>query len=151
MLIPLSLIVTAVLVVAYIIGSELCLPGARIALRTGKLQLWKTACRLVVLGEWAMIGIGLSFLLLAGHIWHLFSGGWVVRSAGLLAVVILAGVTVWEFAWRSRRNFARVMSISLDLALPRNGARRELYASRRRLLESGSPAEQEQVLHRLFS
>ena len=47
MLIPLSLIATTLLVIAYIVGSEMCLPSARYALRTGNLQLWKSTCYLV--------------------------------------------------------------------------------------------------------
>jgi uncharacterized protein YacL len=150
MLIQLSLIVTALLVVGYIVGSEMCLPGARHALRTGNLQLWKTACFLVTLGEWAMIFIVLSFLLLAEHIWHLFTGAWHIRLAGLLLAGILAGVTVWELVWRTRRNYARVMSSALDLVLPAHGVQRDIYLSRRWLLESGSAAEQEHVLQHLF-
>ena len=150
MLIQLSLIVTALLVVGYIVGSEMCLPGARHALRTENLQLWKTACFLVTLGEWAMIFIVLSFLLLAEHIWHVFAGAWHIRLAGLLLAGILAGVTFWELVWRTRRNYARVMSSALDLVLPAHGLQREIYLSRRRLLESGSPAEQEHVLQHLF-
>jgi len=150
MLIQLSLIVTALLVIAYIVGSEMCLPSARYALRTGNLQLWKTACFLVALGEWAMIVIVLSFLLLAEHLWHLFSGASHVRLAGLLVAGILAGVTLWELVWRTQRNHASVMSDALDLVLPANGVQREIYLSQRRLLESGSPAEQEQVLQHLF-
>jgi hypothetical protein len=150
MLIQLSLIVTALLVVGYIVGSEMCLPGARHALRTGNLQLWKTACFLVTLGEWAMIFIVLSFLLLAEHLWHLFTGAWHIRLAGLLLAGILAGVTVWELVWRTRRNYARVMSSALDLVLPAHGVQRDIYLSRRCLLESGSAAEQEHVLQHLF-
>ena len=150
MLIQLSLIATALLVIAYIVGSEMCLPSTRYALHTGNLQLWKTACFLVTLGEWAMIVIVLSFLLLAEHIWHLFTGASHVRLAGLLVAGILAGVTVWELVWRTQRNYARVMSGALDLVLPANGVQREIYLSRRRLLESGSPVEQERVLQHLF-
>jgi uncharacterized protein YacL len=150
MLIQLSLIVTALLVVGYIVGSEMCLPGARHALRTENLQLWKTACFLVTLGEWAMIFIVLSFLLLAEHLWHLFTGAWHIRLAGLLLAGILAGVTVWELVWRTRRNYARVMSSALDLVLPAHGVQRDIYLSRRWLLESGSAAEQEHVLQHLF-
>jgi hypothetical protein len=43
-----------------------------------------------------------------------------------------------------------VLSSALDLVLPANGVQREIYASRRRLLESGSPDEQEHVLQHLF-
>jgi hypothetical protein len=150
MLIHLSLITAALLVVAYIVGSEICLPSARIAARTGSLQLWKTACYLVALGEWAMIAIGLSFLLLADHLWHLFAGPWPVKLTGLLAAGILAGVTLLELVWRMQRNYARIMSSSLDLVLPLTGAQRMLYAKLHRQLETGSLAEQEQVLHHLF-
>jgi len=150
MLIQLSLITAAVLVIAYIVGSEICLPGARIALRTGSLQLWKTACHLVALGEWAMIAIGLSSLLLADHIWHLFTGPWPVKLAGLLVAGILAGVSLLELVWRMQRNYARIMSSSLDLVLPATGVQRRLYASLYLQLESGSLAEQEQVLRHLF-
>ena len=149
MLIQLSLIITALLVIAYIVGSEMCLPGARYALRTGNLQLWKTACFLVALGEWAMIVIVLSFLLLAEHIWHLFTAASHVRLAGLLVAGVLAGVTLWELVWRTQRNYARVMSDALDLVLPANGVQREIYLNRRRLLESRSPPEQEHMLHQL--
>ena len=124
MLIQFSLIVTALFVIAYIVGSEMCLPSARYALRTGNLQLWKTACFLVAMGEWAMIVIVLSFLILAEHLWHLFTGGSHVRLAGLLLAGILAGVTIWELAWRTQRNYSRVMSSALDLVLPANGVQR---------------------------
>ena len=150
MLIQISLVATALLVVAYIVGSELCLPSARSALRTGRLRLWKTVCLLVTLDEWAMIVIGLSSLLLAEHIWHLFTGEWTGRLAGLLVAGILAGATVWQLAWRTQRNYVRAMSSSLDLVLPAIGARRVIYASRRQLLESGSPAEQGRVLRHLL-
>jgi hypothetical protein len=149
-LIQLSLVATALLVVAYIVGSELCLPSARNALRTGRLRLWKVACLLVALGEWAMIVIGLTSLLLAEHIWQLDTGTWPGRFLGLMAIGILAGATVWQFAWRTQRNYVRAMSISLDLVLPENGVQRKIYANRRRQLESGSAAEQGQVLHHLF-
>jgi hypothetical protein len=148
--IHLSLIATALLVVAYIVGSELCLPSARHALRTGRLQLWRFACLLVALGEWAMIVIGLTSLLLAEHIWHLFTGAWPGRLVGLLVAGILAGAAVWQLAWRTQRNHIRAMSNSLDLVLPANGAQRVIFASRRGLLESGSPSEQEHVLRDLF-
>jgi hypothetical protein len=151
MLIHLSLITAALLVVAFIIGSEICLPSARIALRTGSLQLWKTACHLVALGEWAMIAIGLSFLLLTDHIWHLFNGPWPVKLTGLLVAALLAGVTLLELTWRTRRNYARIMSSSINLVLPASGVQRLLYKKLHRQLETGSLAEQEQVLRHLFS
>jgi hypothetical protein len=150
MLIPVSLIGAVLLVLAYIVGSELCLPSTRIALRTGKLQLWKTACFLVALGEWAMLVIGLCLLLLVEHIWHLLNGTWPGRLAVLSAAGILVGMTIWELAWRTQRNIARVLSRSLDLVLPANGVQREIYLSQHRMIEYGSPAEQEQVLRRLF-
>ncbi len=150
MLIQLSLIATALLVIAYIVGSEMCLPSARYALRTRNLLLWKSACFLVALGEWAMIVIVLSFLLLAEHIWYLFTAAWHIRLAGLLVACIHAGVTVWELVWRTQSNYVRVMSSALDLVLPTNGVQREIYLSRRRLLESGSLADQDHVLQHRF-
>ncbi|MGB7932624.1 MAG: hypothetical protein WCH04_10455 [Gammaproteobacteria bacterium] len=150
MLIQLSLVATALLVVAYIVGSELCLPSARYALHTGRLRSWKVACLLVALGEWAMIVIGLTSLLLAEHLWQPVTGAWPGRLVGLMAAGILAGATVWQLAGRMRRNYVRAMSNSLDLVLPVNGVQRQIYANRHRQLESGSPAEQGQVLQQLF-
>lgn len=105
------------------------------------MEVWIIACFLVALGEWAIIVIGASFLLLAVHLWQLFTGAWIFRLAGLFAAGILAGGVVWELAGRARRNIARVMSNSLDLVLPPNGAQRELYTRQR---------EQEQVLRQLL-
>jgi hypothetical protein len=150
MLIPLALVTAAVLVIAYIAGSELCLPAARHAVHTGDLDVWLTACILVALGEWAIIVIGAGFLLLAGHLWQLFTGTWIFRLAGLFAAGILAGGVVWELAGRTRRNIARVMSSSLDLVLPPNGAQRELYTRQRERLETGLRTEQKRVLRQLL-
>jgi hypothetical protein len=150
MLIALTLIATALLVIAYVAGSELCLPGARLALRTGNMRFWKSTCLLVALGEWAMIVIGLGFLLIAEHLWHVFNGGWPERLAGLLAAGMLLGATVWELAVRTQSNIARTMSRSLDMVLPANGVQREIYASEHRLLESGSRAEREQALRHIL-
>jgi len=151
MLIPLTLVTSAVLVIAYIVGSELCLPAARHAVRTGNMDMWKSACFLVALGEWAIIVIGAGFLLLAEHLWRLFTGEWIFRSVGLFAACILAGGAVWELSGRTRRNIARVMSSSLDRVLPASGAQRELYARERGRLETGTPTEQARVLRQLLS
>jgi len=150
MLIPVALVATALLVIAYIVGSELCLPCARQAVRTGDVALWITACRLVALGEWAMIGTGACVLMLAGQLWQPLAESWPFRLAGLLAAGILAGLVVWELAGRTRRNTARVMSRSLDLVLPPDGAQREFYTRRRGLLESGSRTGQEEVMRDLL-
>jgi len=146
MLISLALVTAAVLVIAYIAGSELCLPAARHAVRTGSTDVWMTACFLVALGEWAIIVIGAGFLLLAEHLWRLFTGEWIFRSVGLFAASILAGGAVWELSGRTRRNIARVMSSSLDRVLPASGAQRE-----RGRLETGSRTEQERVLCQLLA
>lgn len=151
MLIPLTLVTSAVLVIAYIVGSELCLPAARHAVRTGNMDMWKSACFLVALGEWAIIVIGAGFLLLAEHLWRLFTGEWIFRSVGLFAACILAGGAVWELSGRTRRNIARVMSSSLDRVLPASGAQRELYARERGRLETGTRTEQARVLRQLLS
>ena len=98
-----------------------------------------------------MIFIVLSFLLLAGHIWHLFTGPWPVKLTGLLVAALLAGVTLLELTWRTRRNYARIMSSSINLVLPASGVQRLLYKKLHRQLETGSLAEQEQVLRHLFS
>jgi hypothetical protein len=150
MLIPLALVTAALLVIAYIAGSELCLPAARHAVRTGNLDVWMTACVLVALGEWAVIAIGASFLLLAEHLWQLFTGAWIFRLAGLFTAGTLAGGVVWELAGRTRRNIARVMSSSLDLVLPPDGAQRELYTRQRERLEAGLRDDQERVLRELL-
>jgi MFS family permease len=150
MLIPLALVTSAVLVITYIVGSELCLPAARHAVRTGNMDVWMSACFLVALGEWAIIAIGASFLLLAEHSWRLFAGAWIFRLVSLFAVGILACGVIWELAGRTRRNIARVLSRSLDLVLPPTGAQRELYTRERERLETGLRPDQEQVLRLLL-
>ncbi len=148
MLMPLALVTSAVLVIAYIVGNELCLPAACHAVRTGNMDMWTSDCFLVALGEWAIIVIGASFLLLAEHSWRIFAGAWIFRLPGLFAVSILAGGVIWEFAGRTRRNTARVMSRSLDLVLPPKGVQRDLYTRERERLETGLRPDQEQVLRR---
>ena len=150
MLIPLALVTAALLVIAYIAGSELCLPAARHAVRTGNMDVWMTACVMVALGEWAIIVIATGFLLLAEHLWRLFTGAWIFRSVGLFAACILAWAVVWELSGRTRRNIARMISSSLDRILPANGAQRELYVRERRRLETGSRTERERVLRQLL-
>jgi|GEM_PF-3991266 len=58
----------------------MCLPAARRALRTGDMELWRLACRLVAAGEWTIITVCASFLVLAELAWHLFT----VTQAGQL-------------------------------------------------------------------
>jgi hypothetical protein len=150
MLIPLTLVTAAVLVIAYIVGSELCLPAARHAVRTGNMDVWMAACFLVALGDWAIIVIGAGFLLLAEHLWQLFTGAWILRFAGLFAAGTLAGGVVWELSGRTRSRIARVMSTSLDMTLPPSGAQRDLYTRQRERLETGLRTEQERVLRELL-
>jgi len=149
-LIPTSLVIVALLALAYILGTELCLPMARQALRTGATDPWKLACRLVTAGEWAIVAACASLLLIAEHIGQLFSATPTGRILGLSAAGLLVAVVCWELAGRSRRHHARVMSTSLDLVLPATGARRERYAGLRHELESGSRAAQQRILDALF-
>jgi hypothetical protein len=146
MLIPLVLVVTALLVIAYIAGSELCLPAARSALHTGNMQLWKLACNLVALKEWALIALGVCFLLLTEQSWQLFTGTLTGRIIGLVAAGLVIGMAIWELSGGMQKKHAAIMSRSLDLVLPENGRQREIYEHRQQILKSGTRAEQEQVL-----
>jgi len=150
-LIPASLVATALLVVGYIVGTELCLPTARHALRTGDVKPWKLACRLVTAGEWAIVVVCASLLLMAEHAWQLFTATRAGNVLGLCAAGLLVAVVCWELAGRARRRYARIMSTSLDLALPASGARRDLYERLHPELETGSRAAQQRVMHSLFA
>lgn len=150
-LIPIGLAVSALLVLGYIVGTEICLPSARHALRTGDMELWRLACRLVAAGEWAIIAVCASFLALAEQAWHLFTAMQAGKLSGMAAAGLMAGVVLWETAGRSRRHVARIMSTSLDLALPAGGRQRELYDRLQQQLETGSLAEQNRVLHALIA
>jgi hypothetical protein len=149
-LIPTGLAITALLVVAYIAGSELCLPAARNALRSGDLQLWKVACNLVAMKEWALIALGMCFLLLTEHSWQLVTGTLAGRIIGLAAAGLMIGVVVWELSGRTQKKHAEIMSRSLDLVLPAKGRQRECYVRGQNIIETGSRAEQEQVLQGLL-
>lgn len=142
--------ITALLVAAYIVGSELCVPAARHALRTGEPQVWLSAASLVALGEWALIASAGTFLLIAQDLWQLFTGALAGRIAGLGAAVLVAGAALHELAGRMQKNRAAVMSRSLDLVLPAQGVLRERYERNRQLLESGSRSEQQRMLRRLL-
>jgi hypothetical protein len=150
MLIPPGLVVTTLLVIAYIAGSELCLPAARIALHTGNMQLWKLACNLVALKEWSLIALGVCFLLLAEQSWRLFTGTLIGRIIGLVTAGLVIGMVLWELSGRMQKKHAAIMIRSLDLVLPANGRQREIYERRHQILKSGTRAEQEQVLHDLI-
>lgn len=150
-LIATGLVATALLVVGYIAGSELCLPTARHALRTGAADPWRFACRLVAAGEWALIALGASFLLIAEHSWQLFDHGTTGRFLGLAAAALLTGAAVREMSGRWRGRCARIMSTSLDLVLPAYGAQRERYTQLRRDLETGTPVEQRRALQALLA
>ena len=149
-LLPTSLVIVVVLVLAYIAGTELCQPTLRHALRTGDTGPWVAACRLVTAGEWSGIAVCVSLLLTAEHVWQLFSATQQGRLIGLSAAALLIAVSGWELAGRSRRQHARVMSTSLDLALPAGGDRRACYEQLRQPLESGSRTALQQVLQELF-
>lgn len=142
--------ITTLLVAAYIIGSELCIPAARHALRTGEAQVWINAASLVALGEWALIASGATFLLIAQDLWQLFTGTLAGRIAGFGAAGLVAGAAIRELAGRMRKNRAVVMSHTLDLVLPAQGARRELYERTRQRLESGSRIEQLRIVRQLL-
>jgi len=150
-LIPIGLVVSALLVLGYIVGTELCLPSARHALRTGDMEFWRLACRLVAGGEWAVITVCASFLAQVEQAWHLFTVMQAGKLSGLAAAGLFAGVVLWEIAGRSRRHLARIMSTSLGLALPAGGRQRELYERLQQQLETGSVAEQNRVLQALVA
>lgn len=150
-LISISLAVAALFVLGYILGTELCLPTARHALRTGDTGLWRLACRLVAAGEWAIIAVCSSLLLTLEHSWHLFTALQAGKILGLSAAGLLVAVVSWEMAGRSRRHTAGVMSTSLDLVLPDSGAQRDCYEHLRAELETGSRAAQQRVLQMLLA
>lgn len=150
-LIPTGLAVSALLVIGYIVGTELCLPSARHALRTGDMALWRLACRLVTAGEWAIMTVCASFLILAEHEWQLLTAGPANRILGLAAVVLLSAAVLWEMTGRTRKRYNNIMSISLGLVLPTRGKQRELYKQLKNRLETGSTREQQQVLQSLQS
>jgi hypothetical protein len=149
-LMPTSLVIVAVLVLAYILGTELCLPSARHALRTGEGGPWTLACRLVTAGEWSVLAVFASLLLIAEQLWQVFTATQAGRLLGVSAAGLLVAVVCWELAGRSRRHHARVMSTSLNLVLPATGARRDLYQRLHPRLETGSRAEQQRVLQLLL-
>jgi len=150
-LMPTSVVIVAVLVLAYIAGTELCLPTARHALRTGDRGPWVLACRLVTAGEWSLLAVGASLLLTVEHLWQVFTATQAGKLLGLSAAGLLFAVVCWELAGRSRRHHARIMSTSLNLALPARGERRDLYERLHPQLETGSRAEQQRVLQMLFA
>lgn len=150
-LIPIGLVVSALLVLGYIVGTELCLPAARHALRSGDMEIWRFACRLVAGGEWAIITVCASFLAQVEDAWHLFTDMQAGKLAGLAAAGLIAGVVFWEIAGHSRRHFTRIMSTSLGLVLPASGRQRELYERLQHQLETGSVTEQNRVLQALVA
>jgi hypothetical protein len=149
MLIPIGLAVSALLVLGYIVGSEMCLPAARRALLTGDMELWRLACMLVAAGEWAILAVCASFLVLVEQVWHLSTVMQAGRLPGMAAAGLITGVVLWEIAGRFRKRYTRIMSTSLDLVLPATGRQGELYERLLDKLETGSVAEQRQVLQEL--
>jgi hypothetical protein len=150
-LIPIVLAVSALLVIGYIVGTELCLPSARHALRTGDMALWRFACRLVTAGEWAIITLCASLLLLAEQEWQLLTARPATEALGVSAAVLLAAVALREITGRTRKRYNSIMSISLGLVLPARGRQRELYEQLQGRLETGSTRQQQQVLQSLQS
>jgi len=148
---PIGLAVSALLVLGYIVGSEMCLPAARAALRSGDTELWQLACRLVAAGEWAAIAVCASSLLLAEQAWQLFTVTQTGRFLGLVAAALITGVVLREIAGRTQKRYARIMSTSLNLVLPASGRQRELYERLQQHLETGSATEQRQVLQALVA
>ena len=142
---------SALLVLGYIIGTELCLPSARHALCTGDMTLWRLACRLVTAGEWAIITVCASFLLLVEQEWQLLSTGPASEALGLSAAVLLMALVLREITGRSRKRYHTIMRISLGLVLPTCGKQRVLYEQLQSRFEAGSAIEQQQLLQSLQS
>ena len=67
----------------------------------------------------------------------------------MAAAGLITGVIVRETAGRFRKRYARIMSTSHDLVLPAAGRQRERYERLQQKLETGSVAEQRQVLQAL--
>lgn len=145
-----GLVITALLVVAYILGSELCLPAARRALKTGEDGVWITATSLVTLGEWAMITACATLLLIVQDTWHLFTATLPGRMLGLGGAALVVTAALLELTGRTRKNRATVLSRSLDLVLPSHGVQRELYRNLQHQLESGTRLEQERIVRHLL-
>jgi len=148
-LVSMGLAVSTLLVLGYIVGTELCLPTARHALHTGDMEAWWLACRLVAAGEWAIIVLCASFLLLVEYAWHLFTAITAGKILGLAAAGLVTAAVLWEVAGHSRKHHARIMSTSLDLVLPPHGIQRERYTRLQQRLETGSRAEQRRILQSL--
>ncbi|MGD2136747.1 MAG: hypothetical protein PVF08_00715 [Gammaproteobacteria bacterium] len=149
-LIATGVVVTALLAIAYITGSELCVPAARYALRSRELRLLLFASRLVSLGERAWICAGATLLLIVQDQWHCFTATPAGKAAGVAATGVLAAATVRELSGRFHTRRGIVMSRSLDLVLPASGRRRAEYERSHHLLESGSRAERNTVLRCLL-
>jgi hypothetical protein len=150
-LIPIGLVVSALLVLGYIIGTEMCLPTARHALRSGEMALWRLACGLVVAGEWSIIALCTSLLLIAEQTWHLFTVMQTGKLPGLVAAGLVTGVVFWEITGRTQKRYAGILSTSLNLILPASGRQRELYERLQQQLETGSVAEQHQIVQALLA
>jgi len=148
---PIVLAVSALLVLGYIIGTEMCLPTARHALRSGEMELWRLACGLVVAGEWSVIALCASLLLIAQQTWHLFTVMQTGKLPDLVVAGLMTGVVLWEITGRTQKRYARIMSTSLNLILPAGGRQRELYERLQQQLETGSVAERHQVLQTLLA
>ena len=87
--------------------------------------------------------------MLAEQAWHLFTVTQAGQLPGMAAAGLIAGLVLWEIAGRFRKRCARIISTSLDLVLPAAGRQRERYERLQQKLETGSVAEQRQVLQAL--
>jgi hypothetical protein len=144
-------IITALCVVAYIVGSELCLPAARKAIATGRLEPWLFACRLVTMGQWSVITVAAALMLLIQHTLHAFSDTFPGRVAGMAIATVLTGAAIWEGVDRAQRRYARVLSESLDMVLPASGRQREVYDHNRERIESGTQQVRDRALREVIT
>ena len=87
-----------------------------------------------------------SFLVLAGQAWHLFTVTQAGQLPGMAAAGLVTGVVLREIAGRFRKRYASIMGTSLDLVLPATGRQRERDERLHQKPETGSVAEQRQVL-----
>jgi hypothetical protein len=149
-LIAIGLAATAALAIVYIIGSELCLPAARGALRTGNARMWRAVCFFVSIGECALIAGAATALVLAENTWQLFTGGLPGTLVGFIAAGILVISAIRELSGRIQKKQSAVMSHSLDLVLPAHGSQRKLYARSRHELESSGRTERNRIVRELL-
>jgi hypothetical protein len=111
---------------------------ARGSLRSGRTQLWRTACFLSSLFPWAVLALVFGWLIvLAQTQWFGTGAGTVVGSilvGGLAGAYLFAQIqSGWRGYWRAIHN-------SLDEALPAAGPRRQRFNEDHLLLLNGGEA-----------